>query len=283
MAVIHTTGPDNASQEFTNNKRLLIDAVDRTLGRKVQSATISRNQQFFNSSGLSADDMDEPERAYNARSTMQVLEQVADWFGSVRGRRKAILFMSEGVDYDLNDIIGSPNQPTSWSAGVYDQVLDTIAAAARSNVAIYGIDPRGLTNLGDDDITVSSYAGDAGVSSGASSDPSNSPPIADGSGIGRGSMQAELRSAQDSLRQLSEETGGFAVVNSNQFPTAFARLVADNSSYYVLAYYPPSTKRDGKFHRIDVKVNRPGLTVRARKGYVSPKGKPAAPPPADPK
>ena len=72
-------------------------------------------------------------------------------------------------------------------------------------------------------------------------------------------MQSELRLSQDSLRQLADETGGFAVVNRNDFSTAFDRIVRDNSSYYVLAYYPPSDKRDGKFHKIEVRVTRPGL------------------------
>ncbi len=281
MAVIHTAGQDDANQEFTNNKRLLVAAVDRTAGRKVRSTTLSRNDDYFASAGLHADDVDEPERAYNARTTMQVLENVADWFGSVRGRRKAILFVSEGVDYDLTNVIGSIDRPNSWASPVYDQVQDTIRAAARSNVSIYGIDPRGLTNLGDDDIAVSSYAADLGQA--ASLDQSQSVDAvqtADGSGIGRGSMQNELRAAQDSLRVLSDETGGFAVVNQNDFATAFDRVVADNSSYYVLAYYPQGNKRDGKFHKIQVKVSRPGLHVRARQGYVLPKTKATEPSPA---
>ena len=81
--------------------------------------------------------------------------------------------------------------------------------------------------------------------------------------------------SQDSLRQLADETGGFAAVNRNDFTNAFERIVRDNSSYYVLAYYPPSDKRDGKFHKIDVKVTRPGLVVRSRRGYNAPRGKPA--------
>src|SRR5450759_2557374 len=96
-------------------------------------------------------------------------------------------------------------------------------------------------------------------------------------GVGRSSLENELRLSQDSLRTLSDETGGFAAVNSNDFSTAFDRIVQDNSAYYVLAYYPPtSDKRDNKFHKIDVRVTRPGLTVRARQGYASPKSKPAA-------
>src|SRR6185436_1394409 len=62
-------------------------------------------------------------------------------------------------------------------------------------------------------------------------------------------------------------------INRNDLRDAFDRIVRDNSSYYVLAYYPPSDKRDGKFHKIEVKVNRPGVAVRSRRGYASPRGK----------
>jgi len=133
-----------------------------------------------------------------------------------------------------------------------DSTRDAIAAATRSNVAIYGIDPRGLTDLGDESIEIQSYPDDTSL------------------GIGPGSLQNELRLAQDSLRVLSDETGGFAVVNKNDFATAYQRIVEDNSSYYVLAYYPPDP-RPGRLHKIDVRVTRPGLTVRARKGYLTPK------------
>jgi hypothetical protein len=81
--------------------------------------------------------------------------------------------------------------------------------------------------------------------------------------------------SQDSLRTLSDESGGFAAVNRNDAATAFERIVRDNSTYYVLAYYPPNAKPDGKFHRIEVRVNRPGLTVSARRGYALPKPKAA--------
>jgi hypothetical protein len=74
---------------------------------------------------------------------------------------------------------------------------------------------------------------------------------------------------------LSDETGGFAVVNRNDFSSAYDRIVKDNSSYYVLAYYPPDS-RPGRVHKIDVRVTRPGLTVRARKAYVTPKKETAA-------
>ena len=273
MAVVHTAGPTDASQEFTNNKRLLMAAVDRTIGRKVQSETLSRNEQYqrtrdTRSAGDPVNDPDDAERAYNARSTLRFLKTVADWFAGVHGRRKSILFVSEGIDYNIYDVMGNGGASNNFvsdshsgSAIVADAIREVITSATRANVSMYGIDPRGLTSLADDAITVSSFA-DA-----------DEPNL----GIGISSLQSEVRLSQDSLRALSEETGGFAVVNRNQFGDAFQRIVEDNSSYYELAYYPPTDKRDGKYHPIQVRVNRPGLTVRARKGWYAPKGKPPAP------
>jgi hypothetical protein len=94
-------------------------------------------------------------------------------------------------------------------------------------------------------------------------------------------LQNESRLARESLQNLAGETGGFAIVNSNGFANNYDRIVQENSSYYMLAYYPPNPKRDGKFHNISVRVSRPGLTVRARKGYASPSGKLTVPPKSD--
>jgi len=257
MAVVHTAGPTDANQEFTSNKRLLLAAVNKTNGRKLDSATANKTREYYNTRDLrqqgdALNDPDDAERGFNARNTLDTLRNVAEWFGSVRGRRKAILFVSEGIDYDIYDMIAQNGSNHHDASAVLDATRDAIAAATRSNVAIYGIDPRGLTDLGDESIEIQAYPDDTSL------------------GIGQGSLQNELRLAQDSLRTLSDETGGFAVVNKNDFSTAYQRIVEDNSSYYVLAYYPPDP-RPGRLHKIDVRVTRPGLTVRARKGYVTPK------------
>lgn len=257
MAIVHTFGPSDANQEFTSNKRLLLAAVDKTSGRKLDSATANKTNEYnrtrdFRQQGDALNDPDDQERGFNARSTLDTLRNVAEWFGSVHGRRKAILFVSEGIDYDIYDMIASNGSNHQSASMVMDATRDAIAAATRSNVAIYGIDPRGLTDLGDESIEIQSYPDDTSL------------------GIGAGSLQNELRLSQDSLRVLSDETGGFAVVNKNDYATAYQRIVEDNSTYYVLAYYPPDA-RPGRLHKIDVRVTRPGLTVRARKGYVTPK------------
>jgi len=257
MAIVHTFGPSDANQEFTSNKRLLLAAVDKTSGRKLDSATANKTNEYnrtrdLRQQGDPLNDPDDQERGFNARSTLDTLRNVAEWFGSVRGRRKAILFVSEGIDYDIYDMIASNGSNHQSASMVMDATRDAIAAATRSNVAIYGIDPRGLTDLGDESIEIQSFPDDTSL------------------GIGAGSLQNELRLSQDSLRVLSDETGGFAVVNKNDYATAYQRIVEDNSTYYVLAYYPPDA-RPGRLHKIDVRVTRPGLTVRARKGYVTPK------------
>lgn len=251
MAVVHTFAPRDANQEFTNNKRLLMAAVDRTIGDKLPSATITRTDQYYRNKEMGIDenpnDPEARQRASNARSSMRTLRAIADWFGSIRGRRKAILFVSEGIDYDIRDVINDIN-----AQGVLDETRDAISAAMRANVSIYGIDPRGMTGSADEDITVTDF------------------PDNNRYGVGRKLFETELQLSQDSLRTISDETGGFATVNLNNLSTSFERIVADQSSYYVLAY-APTIKPDGRFHRVEVRVNRPGLTVRARRGYIFPR------------
>lgn len=266
-SVIHTSGRVDAGQEFTASPRLLLNAVDKFMGRKLRSATLERIDQEamtrgMRSQGEAVNDPNDFERAYQARNTLDTVRQLADFLGNVRGRRKALVLFSEGIDYNIYDPFG--NNGNSAASQIVQNTRDAIAAATRANVAIYGIDPRGLTNDGDLNIEVGAFPTDTTL------------------GIDSTALQNELRFGQDSLRVLADETGGFAAVNSNDFASAFRRLVADNSSYYVLGYYPINEKRDGRFRKIEVKVNRPGLTVRARKGYAAARGNvkaPAAPGP----
>ena len=71
------------------------------------------------------------ERGFNARTTLETLRNVAEWFGSVRGRRKAILFVSEGIDYDIYDIIAQSGSNHQSASTVLDATRDAIGAATR--------------------------------------------------------------------------------------------------------------------------------------------------------
>ena len=255
-AVLSTSGQSASTQEFTSNKRLLLRAIDKFMGIKLRSETEERLDAYQRQQGIpgnSSTRIEDPidmQRGYDARISLETLSKISDWVGSIRGRRKAIVYFSEGIDYNIYDF--NKREATT----IQERMRDVIAAATRSNVSIYSIDPRGLTSLADESIN---------VSGGFPDDPSLN--------LSLQSFQDSLRISQDSLRSLSEETGGFAAVNQNDFSGAFQRVVQDNSSYYVLGYYPKNERRDGRFRRIEVKVKPPGLEVRSRRGYTAPRGK----------
>jgi len=124
-----------------------------------------------------------------------------------------------------------------------------INEANRSNTSFYPVDPRGLTVFDEDIVPATPVAGKA---------PLPTLPSAE--------ENARLRTRADGLRRLAESTDGTAVVNTNNIRDALRRVVDDLSSYYLLGYYSTG-KLDGKFHSIGVRVKRPGVSVRARRGY----------------
>jgi VWFA-related protein len=132
--------------------------------------------------------------------------------------------------------------------------------ANRANASFYPIDPRGLAVF---------------------DSPINNPLPLD---VDRQRLGARIQT----LRTLAEATDGVAVVDTNGLSGALKRVVADLSSYYLLGYYATNAKLDGKFHAIKVRVKRPGVQVRARRGYVAPTAAELATragatrPPADP-
>jgi hypothetical protein len=231
------------------------------MGKKLRSATLEKQTEYNMRRGtpMQNDPLTDPadaERGYQARAMLSTLKNAAEFLSGIRGRRKALLLLSEGIDYDIYDIFG-----TSSATQILDETRDAIGTATRANVAIYSIDPRGLTAMGDEIMELTA--------------PPDDPSLR----LSPQGLQDELRLSQDSLRVFSEETGGFASVNSNDFAKAFDRVVRDNSTYYVLGYYSTNERRDGRFRKVAVRLNRSGLDVRARKGYVAPRGRANAPPP----
>src|SRR5262249_45896359 len=124
-----------------------------------------------------------------------------------------------------------------------------IEQANRANTSFYPVDPRGLVVF-DEDIVPASPV-DSVVA------PATPRPEVE---------TARLRAREDGLRRLAEGTDGTAIVGTNNIREALRRVVDDLSSYYLLGYYSTG-KLDGKFHSITVRVKRPGVTVRARRGY----------------
>lgn len=242
VAVVTTGGSTKNAQEFTSSRPRLIAAIDTFVGRNAKDDV----QQSSDGPDL--------ERVMHARNTYSELRGLADYVGGIHGRRKAIVWFGEGIDYDIDNPFQSPNADV-----VRQEMQDTIAAATRANVSVYGVDARGVGPGLDEVIELEGL------------------PEVNG---GMVRIQDKIRRAQDSLRIVSTETGGFAIVNRNDLNGAFQQIIQENSSYYILGYYSTDERRDGRFRDVQVRVTRPGLLVKARKGYVAPTGKPtiAAPP-----
>jgi VWFA-related protein len=194
-----------------------------------------------------------PETVARELSLYRVIEDLALRLGAINGRRKAILWLGGGIIFDpasrgcpADDGRPDPqgNCAIPRSAGnLLAAYRDAIGTANRHNVAIYPIDPNRLTTS-----------------------------------TGRRALE---RTA--GLRMVAQDTGGIAVVNTNNLRPAYEAIVRDNSSYYLLSYSPAIEHRDGRFHDVRVRVRRPGLTVRARRGYFAPRpDAPAAAPAALP-
>ena len=237
-AVVSARGSSADSQDFTNNPRLLLAAIDRFTGRVPFNS--SDAAVILGESQVTPADPAQQEEAQRARLLMHAVRRVADFMSGVRGRRKTIILVSEGVGYDIYNSFGLAG---SVASGVLEDSEKAVSALTRANVTIYAIDPRGMLDA--------ERISDSRLSSEA---------------------QASFRRAQDSLRVLAAETGGFAAVNQNELSTAFDRIVRENSGYYILGYYPSDERRDGKYRRVDVRVKRQGLLVRSRRGYLAPRG-----------
>ena len=258
-AVVHTSGRSAASMNFSDNRQLLRRAIDQFVGRKPQSSTLERLEEFFglrrppdeDINSVTINDPLDLERGELARGLLETVRRLGDWMADLRGRRKALVLFSEGIDYDIHSATGGDTQSLITSL-----TRDATAAATRANIGIYAVDPRGITALVDDGMGITEL-------------PS---PEYYRQELGASGLQNEVRRSQDSLRVLAEQTGGYAGVDSNSFLETFDRVVRDSSTYYVLGYYPSDTRRDGRFREIDVRVRRPGLHVRSRSGYVAARG-----------
>ena len=112
-------------------------------------------------------------------------------------------------------------------------------AANRNNVAIYAVDPRGLPG----------FEFDINENIGLQTD-HEVPQLDDGHAADAGG-----------------ETDGRAIVNRNDLAAGMKQIMRDSSAYYLLGYNSTQAPTDGKFHEIKVRVKRPGVQVRARKGY----------------
>ena len=129
---------------------------------------------------------------------------------------------------------------------MFRSLMDT---ARRSNVVVHVVDPSGMS-IYDDLMGLEKKSGQPRVDA----KPTWNRP---------GAMR-------ESLRTLAANTGGEAILATNNVRDLMARMAENLSAYYLLGYYSTNAQFDGKYREIDVRVRRPGVKVSARKGYLAP-------------
>ncbi|HXD75162.1 MAG TPA: VWA domain-containing protein [Vicinamibacterales bacterium] len=283
---IVSSGPSSIQVDMTYDKRQIDEAINKMTGNELKPTEII--QQGSGPGGPS-------EIRYRAHVAFSTMNEGLKNLEQVHNRRKALVWVSDGYDFapfkdarygtmDTNSPFeqnqarlaarqagnsGDASQPTDPNndpdvqqmrqseefadADLSRELYEITQQANRANTTIYTIDPRGLVGpLPDLDENV---------------DPQQ--------------WSEFVRKSQDSLRTLSEETGGIAVVNTNDFTKALKKIDADTSDYYVIGYYSSNPDILKRRRSVDIRLKRPGLTVNFRKEYVirpTPRNTTPAPP-----
>jgi VWFA-related protein len=223
--------------EFTDDRESLIAGLrSMSLGDGSDFAGLASTgaDEGDDSGAFAADDTEF--NIFNTDRKLSALEDAARKLG-VYPEKKAVIYFSSGLEKT-----GIENQ---------SQLKATVNAAVRANVAFYTVDARGLT--------ASAPGGDASTASPR------------GTGILTGTRQASLRSSfndsQETLYSLAADTGGKALLDSNDLTQAIRQAQNDIHSYYTLGYYPTNAASDGKYRRIRVQLVNAALAKEYKLDY----------------
>ena len=266
-----STGPSFIEIGLTYDKKIVAEAANKIRGSGYLPSEIFK--MIENSQGP-GDIRNKAQMAFfTAYNMLADLERVTN-------RRKAVLYISTGYDFDpfaegrnsrdrvmggrfadpLRFVVDEDNPYFSMGRVTADIDLfrltrELTLSANRANASIYTIDPRGLAGTVDA-----------------------------GQYVDQSEWRTYIQKTTSTLKYLSEETGGFPIVDTNDFAGALKRVDAETSDYYVLGYYSTNSDPTKRTRMLEVKVDRPGVTVSARRGYsLKTEGKPPAPPPLKPK
>jgi VWFA-related protein len=227
-------------QDFTADKNALINEVgvyNGTEGQGFAQGATANSNQVEDTTGYTPDeseynDLNTDRELFALRAVSKALEKINE--------KKSMLYFSGGIQRD-----GIENQASLRSA---------INAAVRANLAIYSVDTRGLQAV--------SPLGDASVGSLRGNGAANG-------GALQNNMQSNF-ATQEVMATLSTDTGGKAFFDSNDFAPAFAQVQRDTSAYYAIGFHSANPARDGRFRKLTIKINRPGIKLEYRPGYYAP-------------
>ncbi len=182
-------------------------------------------------------------------TTLDALRTIAGNVAGIPGR-KNLVWLTDGFPV-LSGLTPSGRMGRNFQNYQQD-VQRTVQVLDNVNVAIYPVDARGV--IGTFDMS-----------------PSTAPSTRTRSRRGAAAMDAAAKQdiflSEGTMTDVAERTGGRAFMNSNDLTGFIRQAVADTRISYAIAYSPTHDQWDGRFREIKVKVKRPGLEVRTRKGY----------------
>jgi len=202
--------------------------------------------------------------------TMNSLSLIARHLAGVPGRRNLVWISSgfawtsmpvnQGTASEVTIsgrkmVVNAPGAAAGGGAEAslfMDQMDRTVRAISDAGVTVYGLDSRGL-------MVPMVEAGDVG-------ELQNELVTMMALSKARNDFSEDSRA---SLNEVSVRTGGYATLRANDLTGAFQEILEDARHAYQIAYYTPNDKADGKFRKIEVKVNRPGVKLRYRPGYTA--------------
>jgi VWFA-related protein len=170
--------------------------------------------------------------------TVRALIAIANHLESVPGRKNLIWVSGSFPVSIAGDSVMAPRYQPVGGRQAAPEIEQAVRAFSKANLAIYPVDARGL-------IATQEYVG-----------PLTKPELVNPDTSEFATMQV-----------LADRTGGRAFYNNNDLTAAFRRAADDARMTYVLGYYPAHKDWKGKFRKIEVQVNRPGVELRYRRGY----------------
>ncbi len=258
VAIVYV-GRSDLSVDFTTDSALQMRAVARlreTLGFAYDAAPMAPRYQ--QEEGL--------RRQFELR-TLDVLKNVCSSLAGVGQSWRSVVYVGEGfADPDMFKRPGASD--------TYQQLLQTLDDARRAGVRIYTINPRGAAHV--EDALRSPFEIQQPRAPAVPGQPLPPPDQRQPCGGEHAcgtllQIHENMQFQDDFMRLVANHTGGLAEVNRANLDAAVADIVRDNSSYYLIGFHPDPPVRDGKFHEVDVRVpGRPGLSIRAKAGYVAP-------------
>lgn len=242
IAIVSLASSLRLDQDFTGDSVRLLRVLNRF--------THSEGQGMDNGTTGDTDMVEETGDAYTPDETeynqfntdrkLQALQSVCQVLSKFN-QKKSLIYFSSGMTQT-----GIENEAALRAA---------INTAVKANVAIYTMDSRGLTAMPPGGSASSASLRGNAVYSGAAVN----------------NALDQNFASQETLVTLAGDTGGKAFLDTNDLGSVFDRVQKDTSIYYVLGYKSNNPMRDGKYRHIQVKVNRPGIKLEARKGYYAPK------------